>query len=248
METKIRNLRTGLQLLAFYCLALTLALAYVLMNREGNLDPSELIRTRGIVIEDTQGKPRILIGAPVPAVQGRIRTDTARVREIWGSRFAPKEDWFMDLYQTYQHGGNGIILLDENGHDRVAIGSPVPDPWFGKRIGASTGITLLDEVGLERSGYGLLKVDGVYRVNLGFDYPGKEGMTFSLDDNGQTGISIRDSEKSIFIGKADSINPFTGELYPFNGLFIKHVGKQGYSVNSFETPTLQGLGAKSGKD
>ena len=146
----------------------------------------------------------------------------------------------MDLYQTYQHGANGIILLDENGHDRVAIGSPVPDPWFGKRIGASTGITLLDEEVLERSGYGLLKVDGVYRANLGFGYPGKEGMTFSLDDNGETGIFIRDAEKSIFIGKADSTNMYTGELYPFNGMYVKQDGKTTFEVSSFESPVVGG--------
>lgn len=235
METNIRKLRVGLFLLALYCLALTIAMAYVLLNEAGNQPAPELIRTKGIVIEDAEGKPRILIGAPVPVVPGRVRTDTSQVREIWGSRFAPKEDWFMDLYQTYQHGANGIIVLDENGHDRVALGSPVPDPWFGKRIGASTGMTLLDEEGLERSGYGLLKVEGVYRANLGFDYPGKEGMTFTLDDNGETGIWIRDAEKSIFIGKADSTNMFTGEIAPFNGLFINHAGKPAFNFNSFET-------------
>lgn len=244
METQLRKLRTGLWVLAFYCLALTLALAYFLINTEGNQVPPDVIRTKGIVIEDTEGKPRILIGAPVPVVPERMRTDTARVRKFWGSRFAQKEDWFMDLYQTYQHSANGIILLDENGHDRVAIGSPVPDPWFGKRIGASTGITLLDEEGLERSGYGLLKVDGVYRANLGFDYPGKEGMTFTLDDNGETGIFIRDAEKSIFIGKADSTNMFTGELSPFNGMYIKHNGKPAYQVNSFDGPLVGGQAEK----
>lgn len=247
MEIKIRNLRIGLLVLVFYCLALTIAMAYLVMNGEENQTPIDLIRTRGIVIEDADGKPRILIGAPVPMVPGRIRTDTSQVSEIWASRFGQRKDWFMDLYQTYQHGANGIILLDENGHDRVAIGSPVPDPWFGKRIGASTGMTLLDEEGLERSGYGLLKVDGVYRANLGFDYPGKEGMTFSLDDNGETGIFIRDTEKSIFIGKADSTNMYTGELFPFNGLYIKHDGKQAYKVNSFEIPADAGSEEKRDK-
>lgn len=248
MEPQIRKLRLGLLALAIYCLALTIAVAYLIQNTEGRTADSEVIRTKGIVIEDMEGKPRILIGTPVPVVPERIRTDTARVREIWGRRFAPKQDGFMDLYQTYQHEANGIILLDENGHDRLAIGSPVPDPWFGKRIGAATGITLLDEEGLERSGYGLLKVDGVYRANLGFDYPGKEGMTFTLNDNGETGIWIRDAEKSIFIGKADSTNMFTGDIYPFNGLFINHAGKPAFNFNSFESQPFPGPAQKPGVD
>ena len=65
-------------------------------------------------------------------------------------------------------------------------------------------------------------------------------MTFSLDDNGETGIFIRDAEKSIFIGKADSTNMYTGDFFPFNGMYIKHDGKQAYQVNSFESPFTGG--------
>lgn len=38
-------------------------------------DHFELIRTRGIVIEDENGKDRILIGAPIPHSKDRGRTE-----------------------------------------------------------------------------------------------------------------------------------------------------------------------------
>ena len=76
MEIQIQKLRIGLLALTIYCLVMTIAMAILLINREGSPARDELIRTKGIVIEDSQGKPRILIGAPVPFVPERIRTDT----------------------------------------------------------------------------------------------------------------------------------------------------------------------------
>ena len=234
MENQFKKLRRWLILLTAYCLLTTFGMLGMFLIQKQDPAAQKVIRTQGLVIEDANGKPRILLGPPIPLVPERIRTDTSRVREIWAPNFTPREDWFMDLYKTYQHDANGIVFLDENGHDRIAIGDPVPDPWFGKRIGASTGMIIQDDEGLERTGYGLLKVNGMYRANLGFDYPGREGMTFSLDDSGQTGISIRDMDKSIFIGKADSTNFFTGDDFPFNGMLIKGPADKEYRFNSFE--------------
>lgn len=41
----------------------------------------DLIRSKGIIIEDENGRDRILIGAPVPYSKNRVRTDTALVRK-----------------------------------------------------------------------------------------------------------------------------------------------------------------------
>ena len=46
----------------------------------------EVTRTKGIIIEDAQGRERILIGAPIPASRARVRTDTSRVRQVWAQR------------------------------------------------------------------------------------------------------------------------------------------------------------------
>lgn len=232
MEKQIRILRIALAVLVLYSLIITAAIIGIYQLIKKDYNETGIIRTKGIVIEDEEGKARILIGAPIPIVSERIRTDTTKVRQNWASRFTPKEDWFMEMYSEYNHSTNGILFLGKNGHDRMAIGDPVPDLWFGKRIGPSTGIIIQDSTGLERTGYGLLNVEGVYRANLGFDYPGKEGMTLSLDDGGVTGISIRDAHKSIFIGKADTTNWYTEKNVPFNGILIKDSMGLKYNFNS----------------
>lgn len=52
----------------------------------------DVLRARGLIIEDDQGKERILIGSPIPRAKNRVRTDLARVKEIWGKRFQ-KNTW-----------------------------------------------------------------------------------------------------------------------------------------------------------
>jgi hypothetical protein len=76
-----------------------------------------ILRVRGLIIEDDAGRERILIGAPTPSAQNRVRTDEARVRDLWGKRY-PDADRYMDFYKNYQHATNGILILDEHGFDR----------------------------------------------------------------------------------------------------------------------------------
>src|SRR5262245_4371533 len=79
---------------------------------------SAILRVRGIVIEDERQRERILLGAPVPKLAGRKRQD--------------------DL--------TGLVLLGENGADRVAIAAPMPEPQLrgkvGRRTGKGAGITI----------------------------------------------------------------------------------------------------------
>ena len=232
MEDQIKKLRVGLFLLAGYSLILTIVIILFAQKYKSNqFGTNDIIRTKGIVIEDTMGKARILIGTPIPFVDDRIRTDTNKVKELWSGSFP--EYWF-DLYKNeYNHQANGILILDENGHDRLVIGDPVPDLYFGKRIGPSTGIIINDDKGQERTGYGLLKVDGIYHVNLGLDAAdGTEGLMLMLNDDGTTGIAIQGSNQAIFLGKVDTLNWFMDE-YPFNGLFVKDSTGIKYNFNSW---------------
>jgi hypothetical protein len=95
-------------------------------------DSGQILRVRGLVVEDAQGRPRILLGAPVPKVPGRKRQDD----------------------------NIGIILVGENGADRVAIGDPTPAPQAGgkvvQRIAPGTGLVVDDVQGNERGGIGVL--------------------------------------------------------------------------------------------
>lgn len=206
MEHQIKKLRNGLFLLTGYSLILTIALIIFYFNSHNNqVETNDIIRTKGIVIEDEMGKARILIGAPIPYVDHRIRTDTNKVKELWGKTFP--DSWF-DMYKNeYNHETNGILILDENGHDRIVMGNPVPDLYFGKRIGPATGLIINDEKGQERTGYGILNVNGTNRVTLGLDNAkGTEGIILTLNDDGTTGLIIRDLDQTIFLGKADTLN------------------------------------------
>ncbi len=61
---------------------------------EGTCHPHRLTGTLG---EDEAGRERILIGAPVPETANRIRTDEARVREVWAPKF-PDADAYMGYH------------------------------------------------------------------------------------------------------------------------------------------------------
>ncbi len=164
MSENPERLTRAIRWLQAYAALITVALA-VLFFRSGT-ETDGVLRARGLIIEDDAGRERILIGAPIPEAANRVRTDEARVREVWGSRFS---DEYMGWYQDYNHSTNGILILSEDGFDRIALGDPKPDPNIGKRIGPSTGMVINDAEGFERMGYGLLDIDGTYRVTLGLD-------------------------------------------------------------------------------
>jgi hypothetical protein len=158
-------------------------LALVAFRRGGH--EQDVVRTRGIVIVDEAGRERILIGAPVPAAANRVRTDIRRVEQLWGARF-PRQ-YLTEWYPTYRNSLHGMVVLDERGIDRLAIGDSVPDPNIGKRWGAEAGMVINDSEGFERSGFGLLRRDSTYRVSLGLDAAGGERWDCSWTTRRGTG-------------------------------------------------------------
>ena len=122
---------------------------------------ASVLTARGLVIVDTQGRPRVLLGAPIPHVSARTRTDSV----------------------------TGLLVLGEGGADRVQVGN-VGGPQVGgvvsRRISASAGIVVNDPKGNERGGFGAFD-DG--RVVLGLDYPDGEAISLAvLPQEGATGI------------------------------------------------------------
>src|SRR2546423_9529020 len=67
-----------------------------------------IIRARGIIIEDQVGRERILIGAPIPFAKNRVRTDTARVAQLWAGRF-PDRAQYMGYYKKSVHRGTEAL-------------------------------------------------------------------------------------------------------------------------------------------
>ena len=203
LQRQLRNLKIVTATMGSALLILTVAAFHQ--------TPSGILRARGIIIEDQAGRERILIGAPIPPARSRVRTDMARVAQLWAGRF-PSRAQYMEYYRGYRHAMHGILVLDENGFDRVAIGDSVPDPNIGKRIGPSTGIVINDQEGFERSGYSLLNVGGQYRVVLGLDTKhGTEGLALAVRDNGAVGLSVYGNDQSVaFLGNAPANDPSTG--------------------------------------
>jgi hypothetical protein len=193
-----------------------------------------IIRARGIIIEDQTGRERILIGAPIPPARNRVRTDTARVAQLWAGRF-PSRAQYMEYYKGYRHALHGMLVLDENGFDRVAIGDSVPDPNTGRRIGPSTGVVINDREGFERSGYGLLNVGGDYRVVLGLDTKrGTEGLALSVRDDGTVGLSVYGNDRNVaFLGSAPANDPSTGVPDSVFGFVLRQGPQVKHILNAF---------------
>lgn len=131
----------------------------------GAADPS-VQRVRGIIIEDEQGRSRILLGAPVPKASGRKRTDPT----------------------------TSLVVVDENGNDRLVLGF-VPDAQVQGRIeGRGTpvvGIAVCDQNGDERGGFGIFDASG--NVGMGLDYPGgREAVSLFVMRNGLAGFAVND--------------------------------------------------------
>lgn len=192
METQIKSLKKQLRIqqIATLCLAAIITFFYF-----GNRN---LITTKGIAIVDEQGRERILLGSPIPPAANRVRDDSARVQAIWGKKFGPK---YLGWYKNYYNSANGIVFLDEKGFDRVAIGESMPDANIGKRIGRAAGMIINDSQGYERSGYGLLNVNGRERIVIGLDRPnGTEGLALGVMEDGAAGFAVMNKKQWLFLG------------------------------------------------
>jgi hypothetical protein len=236
VDRRIEQMEKGLRRLKLYSAALTGVLVLLLL---GALRPHgtdvQVLRARGLVIVDEAGRERILLGAPIPGSSRRVRTDPARVEQVWAGRY-PDPRQYLQWYEGYRHRMHGLLILDENGFDRVAIGDSVPDPNIGKRIGPATGLVINDHEGFERSGYGLLNVSGSYRVVLGLDSDrGVEGLTLSLFDEGGVGLAVRQGDESLFLGNAPPNHWAVGSNQAFHGLLLRKGSDVAYQINTAGT-------------
>jgi hypothetical protein len=92
-----------------------------------------------------------------------------------------------------------LVIHDEDGRDRVVVGSPMPDPkGFASRDQPASGIAILDENGHERFAVGL-KADGV--ISMGFDAPpgvgdarNPERINLIVASNGESAIRFMNAE------------------------------------------------------
>lgn len=99
MSTETRQVNRTIRWLQGYAGLMTIAIVVLFIRSATATDG--VLRVRGLIIEDEAGRERILIGAPIPEAANRVRTDEARVRELWGPRF-PDLEQYMGWYRDYQ--------------------------------------------------------------------------------------------------------------------------------------------------
>ena len=87
MSTSPERLTRAIRWLQAYAALLTIALV-VLFFRSGT-SADDVLRTRGLIIEDEAGRERILIGAPIPEAANRVRTAFAPTRPGCGRSGRP---------------------------------------------------------------------------------------------------------------------------------------------------------------
>lgn len=95
-----------------------------------------------------------------------------------------------------------LIIVDEQGRDRILMGAPMPDPPHeGKRVSPSNGMMILDPEGYERFGVGLMD-SGV--MGMGFDAPrgkgddrNRERLHFIADPEGGAMIRFLNKKTSV---------------------------------------------------
>lgn len=108
------------------------------------------------------------------------RTRRFLIAVVFGALALPLVAWTTATPEVIRV--RGVIVVDEQGRERIVIGAPVPDPVEGRRIAAGTGLVINDTTGAERFGLNLFP-NG--RVVMGFDAPRGIG-----DDRNRERISI----------------------------------------------------------
>jgi hypothetical protein len=121
-------------------------------------------RVQGVTVQDSEGRDRILLGAPTGRSNDRQRQDPA----------------------------TALIFLDERGTDRLVVGF-VPDPQkdgeIKPRPSSAVGMVFNDQEGFERGGLGAFENGG---AGLGLDHAnGREAVSiFSMPKYGLAGVAI----------------------------------------------------------
>lgn len=220
MEKELFQVKRQLNWLKYYAvISSTLFMSFMMLSMSSR--KNDVIRAKGIIIEDSMGRDRILIGATIPDSKDRVRTNPDKVREVWAKRFGGEK--YMKDYSTYEHGENGIIFLNEQGYDKLVLGENVGDPNTGKRIVKASGFSFNDDEGFERGGLGISKTkDDKYRVVFGMDDPnvGEALHLFVLED-GTKGMQVAYEGGRMLIGKAEANSEIFGTKEEFAGIKVE---------------------------
>lgn len=196
LEAKYARLR-GLTVCLVLLLALLLGGAAFILPKAQEFD---VITAKGIIIRDSLDRDRILIGAPIPYSAHRVRTDTALARKHWAGNF-PDQDQYMQWYSEYRHASDGMVVMNDQGFDRVLVGDKLADPNTGKRMFESAGVLWNDKDGWEKGGLGAHTTkDGKSRSIIGLDNDQGEAVHLAALEDGTSSLVIRGENGRLMIG------------------------------------------------
>ena len=92
----------------------------------------------------------------------------------------------------------GVIVEDQNGHERVRLGAPLPDPMIHgvrrKRVGPISGLLISDADGNERGGYVTSDTSGEAFFTL--DSEDEQQVLFLANPKGGVNFDIFDSKEN----------------------------------------------------
>jgi hypothetical protein len=222
MQQELHLIKKQLQWLKLYAAISSAVLILFLFSAFDKREQKfGIIHARGIVIEDSAGRDRILIGSPVPFSKNRVRTDTNLVRKYWAKQYGKDSNQFMKWYKDYYNSAEGIVVMNENGFDRVLLGDKLADPNTGKRMFEPAGILWNDKEGWELGGAGVNTTeDGKARAVIGVDDIDGEAVHIIALEDGTKGIVIGGENGRLLIGMSkkngqwfQNKNAFTGIKY-----------------------------------
>lgn len=192
------------------------------------VDKFGIIRVKGIIVEDEKGRDRILIGSPIPFSDDRVRTDTALVKKYWASKLFPKNpSKFMEFYKNYYHATDGIVIMNENGFDRVLLGDKLADANTGKRNFEAAGISWNDRNGFELGGAGVNTTkEGKARGVIGLDDSDGEALHIVTLEDGTKAIIIGGENGRLMIGMSNKNGEWFQNKESFVGMkFFNNTGE-----------------------
>jgi hypothetical protein len=237
-EVKTLSRRLRVTYLIFGAVLLAQAVLFFSVNSQADgeiADNSDkIIKTRGIIVVDEQGRERVLIGAPIPQAKNRVFTDKTRALEAWKDKMPESGKFYWDKFDELHKAGVGMLVLDENGFDRVAIGDQLPDANTGKRIGKATGLTIHNEKGYERAGFGMIKVGDRTQVGLGMDDEHGEALNLFSAKGLGVGIRINDSKNQLIFGTLEPNMMFNKSDQPFSGYIFRQGNEVKHQFNALE--------------
>lgn len=229
MEQRYKKLKRAISIASFLVIFSLITFGFT------RTESFQLIRTKGIIIEDENGRDRILIGAPIPISKDRVRDDTALVRKYFAKTILPKNpDLYMKYYQSYKNSAFGMVVMNEKGIDIVQLGDKLSDANTGRRQFENSGLLWNAQNGTELGGVGVNTLpDGKSRVVFGFDDPsdgGSEALHTGVMEDGSRMLIMRDNNGSLVLGLGKPNNPFFQNNDTTTFVGIKYFDKKGKLV------------------